>query len=265
MSRSARVVAFCGKGGAGKTAVCAMTARALLDAGVGSILLVDADPVFGLAAAVGVEHPQTIGQVRERVVRAARNRGVDGAREVADSLDYLVLETLVERGPWSFLAMGHTETIGCFCSVNKLLRQCLEPLARSFSYVLLDAEAGIEQINRQVVRDVDLLVAVADPSQRAIQATAMVGAIGSRGPGPSPGRIGLLINKVTPEAKQRLAELDMPQLPMVGELPDDPSVRRFDLQGRPLLELPESSDALQAVKSFVRDHVMSTTDGSKGP
>ena len=57
MSSTGRpIVAICGKGGVGKTAVCALLSRAMIDAGVRPLLLVDADPVSGLTQ--GKRRPQ---------------------------------------------------------------------------------------------------------------------------------------------------------------------------------------------------------------
>ena len=51
-----RVVAVCGKGGVGKSALVAMMARSLADnPHTGRLLVIDADPALGLALALGVE------------------------------------------------------------------------------------------------------------------------------------------------------------------------------------------------------------------
>ena len=65
---------------------------------------------------------------------------------MADELDYRVLEALAERGDYALLAMGRTQEKGCFCPVNTLLRHAIETLSAPYAAVLVDAEAGVEQI-----------------------------------------------------------------------------------------------------------------------
>ncbi len=60
-----KIIAVCGKGGAGKTAVSAMMAGAVRRLDPSSrTLLIDADPAGGLAFAMGVEVRKTVGEVR---------------------------------------------------------------------------------------------------------------------------------------------------------------------------------------------------------
>ena len=75
--KQSTVIAVLGKGGTGKTVVSALTARALLDAGKGPLLLVDADPAGGLTYAVGADMHRTIGAVKERLIHAAENPNAD--------------------------------------------------------------------------------------------------------------------------------------------------------------------------------------------
>jgi CO dehydrogenase maturation factor len=84
-------------------------------------------------------------------------------------LDYRVFEALTELDTFSILAMGRTETLGCFCPVNTLLRGAIETLSESFDTILIDGEAGLEQINRQVVRRLQALLIVSDPISRGVE------------------------------------------------------------------------------------------------
>ena len=43
------------------------------------------------------------------------------------------------------------QTSQCFCGVNELLNFGIESLARQYQIILMDCEAGIEQINRRVI------------------------------------------------------------------------------------------------------------------
>lgn len=234
------VWAICGKGGVGKTVLSALLGRALLDAGIGPLLLVDADPVGGLTAAIGERAVKTLGDVREEVLRRARLRGDDEQQRLADELDYLVLEALVERDRYGLLSIGRNRSPGCFCPVNKLLRSAIDVLSEPFAHVLIDAEAGIEQINREVTRRVTQVIAVTDGSARAAETVALIGSLTGERP------LYVVANRGEEAA---LASLPARALG-VGTLPEDDELRQFDRTGRPLWELPGSSPAARAAAAI---------------
>src|SRR4030042_4333744 len=175
LSSSKKLVAVCGKGGTGKTVFTAMMARVLreTDSAV-KLLLIDADPAMGLPNALGVNVKRTIGQIREDVIRTTRTGGEERKTQLGDMLDYMILEALHEMDGFALLAMGRTETLGCFCPLNDLLRGAIEILSRSFDIILIDSEAGLEQINRQVVSRVDTLIIVTDATMRGLQTAAVI-------------------------------------------------------------------------------------------
>ena len=68
------LIAVCGKGGVGKTAITAMMTRVLIESGKGGkLLVIDADPAMGLLTALGVQVSRTMGQVREDIIKSARS------------------------------------------------------------------------------------------------------------------------------------------------------------------------------------------------
>ena len=132
--RVKRLIAVCGKGGTGKTASIAMMAGALVEnPSTGRLLLIDADPAMGLLSALGVEVRRTMGEVREDIIRTSKRGKSEEKAQIADTLDYMLLEALTELPDFSVLAMGRTETLGCFCPVNTLLRGAIETLSESFA------------------------------------------------------------------------------------------------------------------------------------
>lgn len=246
--KKAKVIAVLGKGGTGKTVISALAARALLDAGKGPLLLVDADPAGGLTYAVGADMRKTIGAVKERLIDAAENPKTD-RDAVARSVDWMILEALTEHDQFSLLAMGRTESRGCFCPVNTLLRAAIEHLASGFNHVIVDAEAGIEQVNRQVLARVDIPIIVTDGSRRGLQTAGLLsGMIGVNAP--TARRAGLLLNR----SENRPADLP-PTLEFWGMIPEDETVRAFDESGTPLMELPPSSPALAAIKNTLSERL----------
>ena len=123
------VIAMCGKGGAGKTAFTAMARTVLSKSGrAGKLLLIDADPAMGLTHAVGVGVRRTMGEVREEIIGTAKGGKQEEKARLADKLDYLTLEALTETDEFALVAMGRTETLGCYCPVNSLLRDSIEDL-----------------------------------------------------------------------------------------------------------------------------------------
>ncbi len=246
------LVAVCGKGGTGKTAFTAMMTRALLEEGrSGRLLLVDADPAQGLTNAVGVRVRRTMGQIREDIIHTARGGDQNEKTQIADRLDYLLLEALVETEAFALLAMGRTETLGCFCPVNDLLRGAIETLSRSFDTMLIDGEAGVEQMNRQVVRRVDALIIVSDATARGLQTAALVRKMVIEDRVMECGRLGIVFNRVTgsqPLLAQSAREIG---LDVLGFVPQDENVARYDLAGQPILELPAGSPGLVSVREIV--------------
>ncbi len=248
MSEPATRIALCGKGGTGKTALTALIARALVENRPRPrILLVDADPAMGLHQALGVEPGRNLGDVREEVLAAARGAEREAKIELARRLDYLVFSTLREFDGFALLAMGRTDARGCFCPVNELLRDAIELLSRSFDVIVIDGEAGLEQINRQVVRRLDTLLIVSDPSARGLRAAVDIERLVRSG-AMECSRVDVVLNRVRDDGVRLRASAEALGLHVAGLVPEDAAVSACDLSGDPLSRLPGDSLAMQAVR-----------------
>jgi CO dehydrogenase maturation factor len=236
------VIAVCGKGGVGKTTVSALLTRSFRKPGGPKTLIIDADPAGGLAMALGLAPRRTLNDVRITTFAAAKNKAAD-REELAASLDYLLLEAITEVDNLAFLPIGRPEEIGCFCSVNSLLRDAVETLVDRFDLALIDAEAGVEQINRQVMRRVTHLLLVADTSVKALRVAETIHAVAGA---PT---AGLLINRVRDDAEAAAARART-SLPVIGLAPEDALVRRFDAEEMSFFEMP-SCPAGEAVQAAV--------------
>lgn len=234
-----KIIAVCGKGGVGKTSFSAMLARVLIDAGVRPLLLIDADPAGGLTLVTGERATNSLAAVRDRLIASARRKK---AKHVADQLDYLLFESLVEQSDYSLLAMGHSTEKGCFCPANQLLRGAIDKLARAFNVVLIDAEAGIEQINRDVTRDVDHIISIVDGSRQSLQTARLIMDMVE----------GIPVSVIS----NRLAARDVGILPegmnVLKSVPEDETLKRYNREGRPLLELPPDNEAVEVVRHIAR-------------
>jgi len=163
-----RLIAVTGKGGVGKTTVAALLVMRLLQRGCRPVLAVDADPNTCLDAALGVTLVKTVGGVREDARQFTQDgtvRGMDKKR----FLELRIAESLVESDDFDLLAMGRCEGPGCYCYANNVLKAVLKTMVSKYPYVVLDNEAGLENLSRRIVNKVSLLVIVTDPSIRGFE------------------------------------------------------------------------------------------------
>lgn len=236
------VIAVCGKGGVGKTAVSALLSRVLLDEGVKPLLLIDADPAMGLVSAIGEKRSGTLADVRDRLISSARSGGKSDTAAVVDQLNYMVFEALVERENYALLSMGHSAEKGCFCPANTLLREAIDLVSASFSLIVIDAEAGIEQIKRDVTRSVNLVIVVIDGSQRSMDTLRLISELVDKR------HIRIVANRVNGDEVGSLpAGMDL-----IGAIPQDQTLMKYDRIGRPIWELPLGNPALAEAEKIAQ-------------
>jgi len=243
------ILAVCGKGGVGKTTTSAVAAAALRRRGGVRGLVVDGDPAGGLGMALSIEAKMTLNDVRVEVIDEIK-AGERSKRDVSQSLDYRLAEAITENGNLAFLSIGRPDDVGCYCRVNSFLKMAIESLAGGFDMTVIDAEAGIEQVNRDVMATVDYLLLVSDTSAKGIRVAETIRDVAERMVGGD--GAGLVINRVRDEGEvesiRRSTSLDV-----IGWIPDDDTIRRFDENMTPFFELPECparvaiEDALQAI------------------
>jgi CO dehydrogenase maturation factor len=174
-------LAFAGKGGAGKTTLCAWTADYLARQGR-SVWMVDADTALSLGQASGLSRDElpTPLALREDLVNERIGRGfIHLTPEVGDLPESLAVDLPVQgEGRKRLLVMGNVAGAGggCACSANALLKALLAHLVLDRDeVVLVDLEAGVEHLGRGTVQHVDGLAVVTEPSRRSLETAAEVG------------------------------------------------------------------------------------------
>jgi len=160
-------VAITGKGGVGKTTVASLLVTRLIARGCAPVLAIDADPNTCLDSALGVEIEKTIGGVREEA-REMAGRGLAAGVSKREMLELKIAESMVEAEGFDLIAMGRPEGPGCYCYANNVLKEVIAQIAENYPYVVLDNEAGLENLSRRILRRVDLMIMVADPSKRGL-------------------------------------------------------------------------------------------------
>ncbi len=252
-----RLIAVCGKGGTGKTASIALMTRALSEnPATGNLLLIDADPAMGLLSALGVQVRKTMGEVRESIILTSKRGKSEEKANLGNMLDYMIFEALTELDRFSVLAMGRTETLGCFCPVNTLLRSAIEALSDNFDTVLIDGEAGLEQINRQVVKELHTLLVISDPSSRGMETAAMIRKMIEEDKVIRCEKFGMVFNRVRGNEDYLQESAAKLGIQLAGFVPFDENIAQFDLVGKPITDLPDDSSSLDAYRKIVANYIL---------
>jgi CO dehydrogenase maturation factor len=116
----------------------------------------------------------TLDDIRVQIAKNIETGQTTQAIELLSEAKFHLLDCVVEKGNISFLAIGRPEAAGCYCKVNAYLKQVIEMLCENYDFVVIDGEAGIEQINRRVMENITYLVLVSDGSKKGIQVISTI-------------------------------------------------------------------------------------------
>jgi CO dehydrogenase maturation factor len=248
----AYVVALAGKGGTGKTSTAGLTIRYLLEKRKGPVLAVDADSNACLNEAIGVRVHATIGQLREESLDAIRGGGDrPGGMSTEQLFDYQVQQSLIESKGCDLIVMGRPEGPGCYCAANNIIRKYTDKLSETYPYVVIDNEAGMEHLSRRTTHKVDLLLIVSDPTVKGVQTAKRIYDLVDELKLDVERRV-LIINRVTGQEGDTLKGLaEKLGVPVGGIVPQDELVFQYDLEGKPLMQLPPDAKVVRSLFSIL--------------
>jgi len=245
-----RIIAVSGKGGVGKTTICALIIKQLIENDKTPVLAIDADPNSCLDAALGVTTEKTVGSVREQV-REEVQKGLSGISK-QDMLRLNIAESLVESDGFDMIAMGRPEGPGCYCYANNVLKSVIAEISGQYPYVVLDNEAGLENLSRRIVQKVDVLIMISDPSNAGLNTLNRLHALAQEME-IKYDKLIIVVNRVRgelpPKAEQIKADTNADE---VIALPDDAEIAAFAEQGRCLFEMTKENKTVNIIDRFIQ-------------
>ncbi len=248
------VVAFAGKGGVGKTTLCGLFIQYLCETGRGPVLAVDADANSNLNEVLGVETEVTLGELREDIERA----GIEGFKIPAGMtkqsyLEMRLSDAITEEDDYDLIVMGRSQGAGCYCFVNGLVQTQIQRLKSSYPFVVVDNEAGLEHISRGLLPTMDTAILVSDCSRRSVQAAGRVAKLMEE-MNMKPKKVGLIVNKAPDGVLDEgtAVEVEKQGLELLGVIPLDELVYRYDCDGTPTVQLPKDSPVRDALEKVIQ-------------
>ena len=242
-------IAVAGKGGCGKTSITALVIRYLKKNGKVPILAVDADPNANLGESLGLTAGQTIGTILDAFQHEKISIPPGMTKEAY--LEYKLNETVVESQGLDLITMGRGQGPECYCYPNTVLKKFIDSLSDSYAYVVMDNEAGMEHLSRKTTDDVDILMLVSNHSVKGVRAIARILEL--------VGELKLQVKKtvviinMVPDKLDPLVVEELKRLGLKADviIPEDKNLYRHDLEQKPLMEMPDTSPAVQAVAGLM--------------
>lgn len=250
MSNSSKIIAVAGKGGVGKTSVSAAIVKSLVKAYPDKkILAIDADPAVGLSTALNMDVKLTIDDIRKEIVSTVEGGETKAAIELLGEARYKIFDALVENDDFAFIAVGRPESSGCYCKINTYLKEVISILSQDFDYVVIDGEAGIEQINRRVMEKVTHLLLITDASKKGTDVIKTIKSVADDLVMYE--KIGVIVNRIPDESV--ISHINTGDIPVLSYIKTDSNLAIFDIEGKDITALPDDSQIVSGVEKALRE------------
>jgi CO dehydrogenase maturation factor len=227
-------IAIGGKGGVGKTTVCAIWAQLFAKSGF-DVLVIDADPNTTLASAFGVaseQCPEPLTRMKQLIAeRTGTGKDMVGTYfkmnpKVSDlpekySLDINGLKLLVLGA----ITQGGA---GCACPEGAFLKALLtHTILQRKELVLVDLAAGVEFLGRASVQGIDAFISIVEPGGRSIETANNINKM-AKDLGIT--CVGTIANKITEPAQVEIIKSQLKDTALLGILKYSRSLQEADLR-----------------------------------
>jgi len=244
-------ISFAGKGGTGKSTLSAILINYLVDKGLKPILAVDADPNANLNELLGEEVHITLGEIKEEL-----RKSVPDSMARYDYVEMRLHQAIIEGTDYDLIVMGQPEGPGCYCAAHSFLSQAIEKLMKSYRYLVIDNEAGMEHLSRLNLLEMEHLIVVSDASMRGIMTAGRIADllktlqvmvenlwfIVNRSPLPVPEELSSYAKEVCEKSGLKL----------LAFLPEDPMVLRYEVSRTPVFSWQNSLLKEKAYETWER-------------
>jgi CO dehydrogenase maturation factor len=242
-------IAVAGKGGTGKTTITSLIVRRLQEIKSGPILVMDADPDANLGTLLGIKPEKSVGDLREEILREIKK--LPSGMSKAAYLEAGLHQIIAEANGFDFIVMGRGEGPGCYCYLNSLIRKFSQDLTPSYTWVVMDNEAGLEHLSRRTTNNIDALLVVVNENPLSFETAKSIESITANINNTIRKKF-LVTNMVRPEkmplVMRRIGGLN---LDYIGDIPSDPVLDEAIFQGKSVMGV-QNSIAFESIKRIMK-------------
>jgi CO dehydrogenase maturation factor len=242
-----------GRGGTGKSSFTTLLSRYFGERKHEPLLLVDSDPDESLAEMIGIDleaqKKRSIADVLSEILEERKMATMSGQTPTDKIEPYLWQESLYEgRGFYDFIGIGTKWIEGCYCLPDRSLGQIMDMWGTNYEYVIVDSPAGVEHLNRRITKKVKDVFNILDPSKKSFDNAKRAYKI-MREVHIDFDNYYLVGGYRFPENLEK--EANNQPFPFLGRIEADPQITEYNIAGKSLLDLPDSSPAYQSVKRIL--------------
>jgi len=231
-------IAIGGKGGVGKTTVCAIWAQLFAESGF-NVLAIDADPNTTLGSAFGIapqQCPEPLIRMKQLIAeRTGTGKDAVGAYfRLNPKVSDLPEKYWLEANGLKLLVLGAITQAGagCACPEGAFLKALLRhTILQRQELVLVDLAAGVEFMGRASVQGIDAFVAVVEPGGRSIETANNIAKMAKE---LGIGFVGTIANKIAEPAQTEVIKSQLKDTVLLGTLRYSRSLQEADLRRAPV-------------------------------
>jgi len=254
-------IAVSGKGGVGKTTLCATLSKLLADEGR-KVIAIDADPDTNLASALGIKDADKITplvELKELIKERTGSTSDEYGKffKLNPTVDDLPEKYSISCNGMKLMTLGTIKRggSGCACPEGVMLKALLNHLIlQRDEVVIIDMEAGIEHLGRASIKAVTALIVVVEPGKRSIQTAFQVrklaGDLGIK-------TIYAVGNKVMNNTHRVFIKNALGDIPLLGMISYSDRLIELDLKGEAAFSdnnklLSEVSEIIAKLEEYVK-------------
>ncbi len=248
-------LAITGKGGVGKTTLTSLLAWIYSTEG-NKVIAIDANPDANLATALGISDAEAqritpIAELQDLIQErtGAKPSSFGTFFKLNPKVDDIPERFSIQKDGIKLLVMGTVKRggSGCLCPEGALLKSLVSHLVLSRSeVVIMDMDAGVENLGRGTAKSVNAFIIVVEPGQRSFQTAR---AIRDLAKDLGVKKCYIVGSKTHDDDERKFITDNMPDFEVLGFINYHPEIAKADRLGKSVFETaPEAVAEAENIK-----------------